>query len=408
VNLIVGANYDKANTFDKLFYNFSEGPSSDPLYQIPGALKGNLTFNYSRQNVTTKAVFANAEFEIIPGLTLIGGARYTDSRRSFEGCTNDNGPVGDGITAAWWNSIFGTNVQPGGCLTFTANFPVIFDPALFDQLNEDNLSWNAGVNYKTASDMLLYARVSRGYKSGSFPTASVASFSGYEPVKQESVLAYEAGIKAPLFDRRLEISLAGFYYDYSDKQLRGRKPDPVFGTLDALVQIPKSSIKGAEISVLARPVDGLTMSVGATYIDTEIKTFTGFDAFGALRNFAGQEFPYAPNLTVVADGEYKFDVSSKVRAYGGASLTYNSSTTSALANATTEFVAADPRFIIKAYGVVDLRAGIEIPDSNVRVGLYVRNVGNKYYWTNVLDNLASIVRFTGMPRTYGGQVSWRY
>jgi len=408
LNLIVGANYDKANTYDRLFYNFSEGPSSDPLYTIPGAPKGNLTFNYSRQNVTTKAIFANAEFEVVPGVTLIGGARYTDSRRSFEGCTNDNGPIGGGITAIWWNTIFGTHVKPGGCLTFTKVFPVIFDPALFDNLNEHNLSWNAGVNYKTPGDALLYARVSRGYKSGSFPTASVAAYSGYAPVHQESVLAYEAGVKAPLLDRRVDISLAAFYYDYSDKQLRGRLPDPVFGTLDGLVQIPKSSIKGAEVSILVRPVEGVRLSLGATYIETKIKEFQGYDAFAVLRNFSGQKFPYAPKLTLVADGEYKFAVSDSVKGYAGASLTYNSKTTSALANTATQYVQADSRFDIKAYGIVDLRAGIEVPDSNVRVGVYVRNLGNTYYWTNVLDNLASIVRFTGMPRTYGGQISWRY
>lgn len=404
LNVIVGANYDRAKTYDRLFYNFAEGPSANPLYFIEGAPHGELTFNYSRQNVKTYALFGNVEFELSPQLTLLGGARYTKSKRSFEGCTNDFG----GGTANWWNAIFGTNVQPGGCLTFTSTFPVIFDPADFDQLNEDNLAWNVGVNYKTNSDMLLYARVSRGYKSGSFPTASVASYTGYFPVKQESVTAYEAGFKAPFANRMVEISAAAFYYDYKDKQLRGRKPDPVFGTLDGLVQIPKSRVYGFETQIDVRPVDGLRMSAGLTYINTKIKEFEGYDALGVLRDFKGQKFPYAPALTAIGDIQYDWSVGSDANAYVGASVTYNSQTTTALANTTTAFVDRDSRFIVKEYALLDLRAGVKFNDDKLRVGAWVRNLTNTFYWTNVQDNLASISRFAGMPRTYGVQLSWRY
>lgn len=403
-NFIIGGNYDNSRTFDRLFYNFSQGPSSNPLYFIPGAPRGQLTFNYSDQDVKNYAVFGNVEFALARNLDLVAGARYTNSKRDFEGCTNDFG----GGTAIWWNTIFGTNVQPGQCLTFTATFPVQFRPALFDRLNEDNVSWNVGLNYKTDSDVLIYGRVSRGYKSGSFPTASVASFSGYVPVKQESVTAYEAGFKAPFADGRVNIAAAVFYYDYKNKQLRGRKPDPVFVTLDALVQIPKSKVAGVEAQIDVRPFDGLTISVGGTYIDTEIKAYSGFDPLGIQRNFAGQDFPYAPALTTIGDVEYAFDVGGDARAYLGASVTYNSETSTALSNKNTQFVVEDTRYKIKEYTLLDLRAGVRFNDDKVRIGGYVRNVTNSFYWTNVQDNLASISRFTGMPRTYGVQLSWRY
>jgi outer membrane receptor protein involved in Fe transport len=403
-NFIVGGNYDTSKTYDRLFYNFSQGPSSNPLFFIPGAPRGQLTFNYSDQDVKNTAVFGNAEVKISDHLDVVAGARYTKSKRDFEGCTNDFG----GGTGIWWNTIFGTNVQPGQCLTFTANFPTQFRPALFDKLNEDNISWNVGLNYKTDSDALIYARVARGYKSGSFPTASVASYNGYTPVKQESVTAYEAGFKAPFADGRVNISAAAFYYDYKNKQLRGRKPDPVFVTLDALVQIPKSKVAGFETQIDVRPLDGLTLSFGGTCIDTEIKQYTGFDPLGVERNFAGQEFPYAPALTAIGDVNYEFAVGADAKAYMGASVTYNSETTTALSNTNTQFVTADARYKIKEYAVVDLRAGVHLHDDKLRIGGFVRNVTNTFYWTNVQDNLASISRFTGMPRTYGMQVTWRY
>jgi iron complex outermembrane recepter protein len=404
LHVMVGGNYEKANTYDWLFYNFSQGPSADPLWAIPGAPHGELTDNWSRQNVRTLAAFGNAEYNLTQQVTLSGGIRYTSTDRTFNGCTNDYG----GGTAVWWNAIFGTDVQPGGCLTFTQNFPVIFNPYDIDKLDESNVSWNVSANYKPTRDLMLYVRVARGYKAGSFPTASVASYTGYEPVKQESVLAYEAGVKASVLDRKADISAAVFYYDYSDKQLRGRKPDPVFGTLDGLVQIPKSRVYGVEAALDLRPLRGLRISVGGTYINTKIEQFDGYADDGALYNFAGQKFPYAPAVTLTGDAEYDFPLSHSVNAYGGASLTYNSSTSSSLDNTTTSYVSADPRFDIRAYALVDLRAGVKLHDDKLRIGAYVRNLGNVYYWTNTLDNLATIVRFAGMPRTYGVQLSWRY
>jgi outer membrane receptor protein involved in Fe transport len=216
------------------------------------------------------------------------------------------------------------------------------------------------------------------------------------------------GFKAPIADRALELTAAAFYYDYKDKQLRGRLPDPVFGTLDGLVQVPKSRLWGVEASLLARPVDGLTISLGGTYIDTEVKEFVGYNAFAQLSNFSGQSFPYAPKVTLTGDAEYKAPVSQNAKAFFGVSMTHNSKSTTALANTDTAFVAADHRFDMRSYTLVDLRAGVEFNDGDVRVGGYVRNVGNVYYWTNTQDTLASIVRYAGMPRTYGVQVSYRY
>ncbi|MFD2497782.1 hypothetical protein ACFSTI_01485 [Rhizorhabdus histidinilytica] len=79
-----------------------------------------------------------------------------------------------------------------------------------------------------------------------------------------------------------------------------------------------------------------------------------------------------------------------------------------LANRDTAFTSADTRQVIKAYTLIDVRAGVSFGENKVKVGAFVRNLTNKYYWTNVLDSLSSIVRFTGMPRTYGLQASWRY
>ncbi len=402
LNWIVGANYDKSTTFDSTLYGISE-QGGYPFYTDPGPQMETGSQAIASQKVRNAAVFANAEFEVVDRLTVIGGIRYTKTKRSFNGCSVD---PGDNNFSPFWNRIFAfanLNLGAGDCFVFTPNFPEVYrDERIVDTLNEDNISWNVGANYKTEGGTLFYGRVSRGYKAGSYPNVQAASYSQYLPVKQESLLAYEVGVKAPFLDRRANVSAAVFYYDYSDKQLKGRAPDPVFRDLDALVQIPKSEVKGAEIELNLRPVDGLTLFGGATYIKSRIKDYTAVVTFGgAPLDFSGQAFPYSPKLTMIGDIQYEFPIGSALSAYVGASATYNSRTSAVLRNRTTATITRDSLFDVNAYTTIDARAGISSADKTWTVYAFGRNLTDKYYWTNVLDNVSSIVRYTGRPRTYG-------
>ncbi|MFD2578029.1 TonB-dependent receptor domain-containing protein [Novosphingobium colocasiae] len=105
-----------------------------------------------------------------------------------------------------------------------------------DTLKQHNTSWRVGLDYKVTDDVLLYGNVSKGYKAGSYPTASPASYVGLQPVTQESVLAYEVGAKSELLERHLIVNAAGFIYEYRDKQVQGSIADPVWGAAAAASQ----------------------------------------------------------------------------------------------------------------------------------------------------------------------------
>lgn len=405
---IVGANYDKSKTMDETQYGISE-QGGYPFFTDPVQMVTTGSYAWADQTIENVAGFANVEYEFIDNLTVLGGIRYTETERKFEGCTGDRGDGGG--YAEFWNRIFGgLGMLPGQCGVFTANFPEIYgDDFIVDRLKEDNVSWTLGLNYSMPGGALLYGRVAKGYKAGSFPNVQSANYTQYAPVKQESLLAYELGVKAPFFDNRANIAAAVFYYDYSDKQLKGRAPDPVFRDLDALVQIPKSKVEGAEIELNARPLDGLTLFAGATYIRSRIKEYRAVQTFGGAElDFAGQAFPYSPKWTVVGDIQYDFPVSNAFYGFVGGSITYNSKTSAVLRNRDTATLERDSLFDIDAYALIDLRAGIASEDDSWRVYAWGRNITNKYYWTNVLDNVSSIVRYTGMPATYGIGASYNF
>jgi iron complex outermembrane receptor protein len=271
-----------------------------------------------------------------------------------------------------------------------------------DTLSEDNLSWRANLNWRPVHGVLAYASVSRGYKAGNFPTLSASSTAQFKAVTQEALTAYETGVKASLPEARMQLNGAVFYYDYNNKQLRGRVTDPIFGQLEALLNIPKSHIWGLEGQWMWRPVDALTLNVGATYIETQIDgAFSNFSQFGGPpQSFSGNQFPYSPKVQVNADLEYKRPLTDAITGFAGIDVTYRSHAKAGLEN--------DPRLVIDGYTLVDLRAGVQSADGLWKAMVWGRNVGDTYYWNNVLKAQDNVIRYAGRPATWGLTVSHEF
>lgn len=354
------------------------------------------------QTVNTYAAFANLDWKIVPSVTLQGGLRYTDQHRAFEGCLYD---AGDGGFASLISKVASARrgrpvvVAPGGCGTLGTDFL----PAVkHDHLNESNLSWRGGVNWQVTPRALLYANVSRGYKSGAFPAAGATYSVQFQPARQEHVTAYEAGFKLSLLDRTLQLNGAAFYYDYRDKQLRGKVIDPVLGPLNALINVPKSRIAGGEVQLTWQPFRGLVVTGGATYLSTKIQgDFTNYNAAALPQNFAGERLPLTPDLQIVGDAQYTIQVGSNLEAFIGGNLNHQGSTNAGLGDL--------PTFNLPSYTLLDARLGVQAPGGRWRATLFARNLTDKFYLTLVnFPGPDAIVRYAGQPRTYGITLSYRY
>jgi outer membrane receptor protein involved in Fe transport len=353
------------------------------------------------QKVSTTAIFGNIDYSITDTVTLQAGARYTKQKRDFQSCSYDSG-TGDAaaVLSALSTRLSGTTViiPPGGCITLNAQF---LPAVTYDQLDEDNISWRGGVNWEVTPRALLYANISKGYKSGSFPTAGATTSAQLVPARQESVLAYEAGFKLTMLERTLQLNGAAFYYDYSNKQLRGKVIDPVIGPLNALVNVPKARVQGAELKANWNPLRGLNINLGGTYVDSKIKgSFTNFDALGTRRELAGNPFPLTPKWQVVGDAQYEFDLNGSLGAFIGGAVNYQGSTNSGLGGL--------PLFSIASYTLFDARVGLKSQDDRWRLTAFVQNVTNKNYSTLVnLVGPDAVVRYQGRPRTWGLTLSLR-
>lgn len=354
---------------------------------------------FKNQRTETWAAFASLDYDVTDQITLQGAVRYTKQDRDFRGCLFD---PGDGGLAAAFNFGFNSGATAGNCVTMDAPGSNRSVPVIADSLNEDNVSWRGSVRWKPSDRSMFYASVTKGYKSGSFPILpSVYAFQA-APVPQESLLAYEIGFKTDLADRRVQLSGSLFYYDYKDKQLLGYVQVPPFGNLPTLVRFPKSRVKGAELEATIRPVDGLRLSGGVTYVNSRVQQDPSnpIDPLGQSTSFVGEPFPNTPKWQGVADAEYRFPTGGSLDLFVGGSVTARSRAQAAFGES--------PEFVIDGYTLVDLRAGIEAEDQSWRVQIWGRNVTGTKYQTNILRQIDSLTHYMGMPSTYGISLGYRY
>ena len=311
-------------------------------------------------------------------------------------------------------------MEPGACFTHNYNF---FPGELFRyNLSEDNVSWRVGLDYHANDDLLIYGNVSKGYKAGSFPTSSPASWTGLLPVTQESVLAYELGLKSELLDRKLVINAAGFIYDYKDKQVQGTIKDDVWGALPQLRNIPKSKVKGAEIEINAAPFPGLSLTASATYLDSEITKIDPkeFTVIGEL-DMKGQKIPLTPKWSYALGGEYKFDAGA-VSPFIGVNWRWVGKTDATTGGSIIALAPLDPiypqnrflpgtenaPFTVGSYGLLSGRVGVSGPDDKWSLTVWCENCTNKYYWLNVNIAQDNISRVVGRPASYGVTASFNF
>ncbi|WP_084639146.1 TonB-dependent receptor [Haliea salexigens] len=419
---VLGANYENSNVDQTVHLDISNTSSNATLGFALGYPISQTIYS-SFQEMTNYAFFGNVEYDVADTITLKGGVRYTDAKTNVDSCNmdptggaNDTGPfffdilLGGSFGSYETGQCFAVNLldQPVGSV------PIGAPGNYVDTLNEDNVSWRIGLDWNPHSDLLLYTNISKGYKAGSFPTVSAFEFNQYLPVTQESVLAYEGGFKASVFDRALQINGAVFYYDYTDKQLRSKQDGGPFGILDVLQNIPKSTIKGLELELVSRPVSGLIVSTTFAYLDTNIDEFTGINAGGVPADFSGTTVPFTPEYQVGANIDYEFPMTDTFDGFVGGSYTYNSDTVSVIGGDLNPATLADSAvgdasiFEINDYSLVDLRAGIQSVDGRWRVSVWGKNVFNEYYWNNVVAAFDTIGRYTNKPATYGASVTFKY
>jgi iron complex outermembrane recepter protein len=161
----------------------------------------------------------------------------------------------------------------------------------------------AAIDYSPVDDFLLFASVSRGFRSGGYdPGQCVQS---YDP---EFVNAYEGGVKFELFDRRLVGSLTAFYYDYEDLQIQKLISIGVTNIENAA----DAEMKGVELEFSALATTNLMLRGSIAYLDATFQRFSSLDEFFPgpqdPTDLSGRTIPQSPEWKTHLGVEYSIPV----------------------------------------------------------------------------------------------------
>lgn len=188
---------------------------------------------YASQDTQSVAAFGEITFPLFSDDThLTLGGRYTKDERSLEAQDFD---------------------------TFGSAYPVI-------NQSEDwsSPTWRIVLDHQFTPDIFGYASYSRGFKSGQFNLVAP----GTPPVDPEELDAYEIGLKTKLFNQRLILNTAAYYYEYSDIQLTQR-----VAAGNVLYNAAVAEMTGLDVDFQALLTENLSLQGGFALIDGEYAEF---------------------------------------------------------------------------------------------------------------------------------------
>ena len=326
----------------------------------------------SDYSIHTKSpsIFAQGTYGLTEKLKLTVGARYTRDKKTDDyrlDFTSTSGGVTD-------------------------NQIIEFNPTLNPDEARKRYNLYSGklqLDYSPTDDILLFAGVTRGTKSGNFsaPVSAPVVVSRL-PHGPEVLWSYETGLKSKFLDNRLRINASAFYYDYHNYQ--------AFSLIDLVQTISNHDawVYGGELEITAVPVEGLNISGGLSYLKSKVKGIGLPDG-----TTTDSRLPQAPRLSGNASISYTLPVGS-----GDLTARLDGTFTSGFCFS----VVCAPVEREKAYQTLD--ASLSYKFDPFTLTAFAKNVTAEKYRTYALDvsSLGFLESIYTRPRYYGVTLSVNY
>ncbi|MEQ8516508.1 MAG: TonB-dependent receptor, partial [Chromatocurvus sp.] len=312
--------------------------------------------------------------------SLTTGLRLTDEEKKFNGGMDDLNPFGT-------SCLLSPVCNPG----FAGAVPVASNT---ETISETEPSARVALNHFVSEDVMVYASVARGFKSGGFFGGGfVTSSSQLESFDPETLIAWEAGIKSRWLQDTLQVNAAAFYYDYSDVQTFTQVSTGQLSVLK-LSNVDEAEIQGWEADILWQPTDGLLLQANVGYLDSELGSF---DAPGGGSLPSGNALPNAPEWSYNLFARYEWQPSALGTL--AAQLEYSFTDEAFREAVNIPFLATED------YGLWSGRLAFRSANDRWEVSLWGRNLTDEAYRMHAFDNgIGNGGSTYGPPRTWGATV----
>ncbi|WP_051908432.1 TonB-dependent receptor [Sphingobium herbicidovorans] len=386
----------------------------------PAAFTGLCAPQETRNGVSnkSKALYAQATLDLgafspaLENIRLTAGYRYTWD--TIEGSNLSYARNADGLTA--------TCVFNGAPRT---DVPIaqIASCGYSARLKSSAPTWTLGADYRPIKDLLVYAKISRGYKAGGFNTQAVRPET--RTFLPEKVTVYEVGFKSDwrFADMPVRINAGYYYSSYSNIQRPGGDVNPVTNVAGAAIYAAEARIQGIEADVSIRPARGLEIGSTISHTDAKYKRYM-VPAFNVAAGCQGPVFPSgnpaAPNFADLSCAPFQFVTPWIYSVHASIDLPIPSrmgelSLYTTYNRVSSQYTAPgpfEPGALLKGYGL--LNASLtwrNIGGGLLDATLFANNITNKLYRvsnTNSLNSLLVISSLYGEPRMLGFRLRYRF
>ena len=357
----------------------------------------------------SKALYGQATLDIgafapsLDGLKITGGYRYT------------------------WDTISGSAAYYAPLTLAPGSFScsdgsVVTDPTECQfnaRLKTGAPTWTAGIDYRVSPDLLLYGKISRGYKAGGINTNAV--FENTRTFQPEKVTSYEGGFKSDFNIAGVGSLLNVSYYYLDYKNIQRAAPDVNGALLGAQILGAVARVQGVEVEGSIRPFRGVEIGGNFSYTDAKYKSYeytTNLGAFDCSGNFIpplGTVDLGCVPFTGVAPYTYSFHVSAEqplANDLGTLAMFVSYSHTSSQHTAATALPGTEPGEKLEAFGTLSLSIDWrKVANSNLDLGLYATNLTNNLYRIgnpNLYNTYLYHSTIYGEPRMYGVRARYTF
>ena len=291
---------------------------------------------------------------------------------------------------------------------------------VFGKSSEGVFTWSASPRFGLSDRASVYARVAKGYRPGGPTFIPVGAAADY-PTKfnSDTLVSYEAGIKAETRDRMFGIDVSGFYVNWDNILIVAQVPTSA-GPATVNTNGRRARTYGGEATATLRPTRGFsvvgTLAYTRAYLRDDTTPITG--GSNITGGLAGDPLPYVPKWSSTVSADYEWALAGATRAFVGADGHLQSDQAGGF-SAGYRALYGRP-LTLDGYATLDLRAGVEF--GNITVSAYARNVTDNHGLisatysappfsvpTTIGGNglnlaTASMIR----PRTIGGTVGFKF
>ena len=378
---------DTKNDFDDIMrpdaYDFFSGGTLSALgldIESHGFLDGDLD-SYGG------ALFGQATYTLFDKLDLTAGLRleYEKSKAKLRGdrAVNVDGPGVPFLPDYLDDPVIGPQLAP---LLYEGPVSRIDEEV-------DYSEWlpKLAVAYHIGESVMTYATAAKGFRSGGF---NMYLHSSDDPndltYGPEYSWNYELGIKSGWFNNRLIANAAVFYIDYKDQQVL-----QLIGASQTITRnAGKSTSKGFEVELAAKPVQGLELTANYGYTDA---AFDKYRDPAAATVYDGKKILMVPEHDYLLAAQYRYPLTasltifSRVELHGVGELYWD------YANSEKQ----------EAYELVNARVGAEFEHFDVY--FWVKNLFDQEYETIAFEfPVLGWLGQPGNPRTIGMTLNGRF